>query len=62
MFFRFSHRDKNNDVLRNLDQLRIVDEIMNKIETNIANKDKKNKKPHSATYLKFFDLLQHNFL
>jgi len=40
VFFRFSHRSGDNEVLNNQDQLRIVDHIMDKIYTNMDFKAK----------------------
>lgn len=33
VFFKFSHRDKSRNVLKNIDQLRIVDNIISKLSS-----------------------------
>jgi hypothetical protein len=68
VFFRFSHRSGDNEVLNNQDQLRIVDHIMDKIYTNMNFKAKEEQKRaaltdgaprlFSATYLRFFDVVE----
>jgi len=68
VFFRFSHRSGDNEVLNNQDQLRIVDHIMDKIYSNMDFKAKEEKKRaalangaprmFSATYLRFFDVIE----
>lgn len=68
VFFRFSHRSADNEVLNNQDQLKIVDHIMEKIYTNMDLKAKEEQKRaalangaprmFSATYLRFFDVIE----
>ena len=33
VFFKFSHRDKSKNVLKNIDQMRMVDNIINKVSS-----------------------------
>ena len=61
VFFRFSHRDSKGNILPNNTQCKIVEQIVNAIkEKVIVRRKQPREQSRSGTFLRFFDLIEHN--
>lgn len=61
VYFKFSHQDQDGELISNVDQIKIIEEIVSIIKNHIKNRNSSNQlKAFTGTKLNHFDVLEQN--